>query len=661
MGITIPARSTGLRRYLTTGLLSLLGGAASLASSAATVRAEVAPPAIQARRCPIVLPLGEVEGETITCGLLTVPENYDAPQGRPVEITYIVLHSHNPLPQPDPVVHLVGGPGGSAVGSLDYRADIFDTLRRSRDIVLFDQRGTQYSSRLDCDPYFQVLTAQLDGDPELAALFEERAAQEDISLSLMQTKIAMSTCARGLARLGVDLSQYNSVNNVRDITALVGALGYERFNLYGISYGTRLALTMMRDGPYGPAASGPVTLRSVVLDSSYPVHINNYENTTNLNEEVILQLFEDCAGDPVCQADYPDLENRFAALLTRLDESPLTLDPPAELFFSSSVVSQVTPAIMRLLVSRFLDGEPWFAPYFPRIIDELDAGDTTTLALALSGQLRHDNDPSAPPEPATLNTEDRRSRADAMQRAADREAVRQRPGYSWLNDAYDFASALPEAQREDALLELNVINAAPRSPDTLRRYVETYFTGDAARTLLNDIAALSPDQVRSAFEIISDLNDSDTTEGMHYAVECHEEFGFNDRDQAQAIYDGLRFPLLGLSGWTVTNQATAVCDLWPSGRASALENDAVESDIPTLVMAGAYDSQTPPSWNQLAAAPLTHVHYVLFPNSGHGVIAYSQCAQEVSAAFIDAPTQAPNSACTETLQPKFVELDHPLD
>ncbi|MEO0407900.1 MAG: alpha/beta fold hydrolase, partial [Cyanobacteria bacterium P01_A01_bin.135] len=583
-------------------------------------------------------------------------------RGRQVEITYIVLHSSSPLPKPDPVVHLVGGPGGSAVGSLNYRTDIFQTLRRSRDIVLFDQRGTQYSSRLDCNPYFQVLSAQVEDDPELASQLEELAAEdEQLTPSILQTQIAMSACARGMSRLGVDLSQYNSVNNVRDITALVSALGYQHFNLYGISYGTRLALTLMRDGPYVSAATSPVTLRSVVLDSAYPVQINNYENTTNLNEEVIQQLFEDCTRDAVCRTEYPNLEARFGALLTRLDESPIAVDEPIELFFSGQVVRQVTPAIARLLVSRFLDGEPWFAPYFPRIIHELEAGETATLALALSGQLRDDSDPTAPADPAALPTEERRSQVEVQWREEARREVRQRPGYSWLNNAYDLASDLPEPIREEALLELNLINAAPRTAGTLKQYVEAYFTEEPATTLLADLEALSPDQVRAAFEVISDLNNSGSTEGMHYSVECHEEFAFNDRERAQAIYEGLSFPLLGTAGWTVTNQIEAVCAVWPSGRAAAIENEPVASDVPTLVMAGAYDSQTPPSWNQLALTPLTNAHYVAFPNTGHGAIAYSHCAQQVSAAFIDAPTQPPDSDCTQTLQPRFVGLEEPLN
>ncbi|MGF1513994.1 MAG: alpha/beta fold hydrolase [Elainellaceae cyanobacterium] len=601
------------------------------------------------RRCPVALPVGET-AQTLSCGILTVPENYGAP-GRRVEISYIVLHSRSLSPAPDPIVHLVGGPGGSAIESLPYRTDIFDTLRRSRDVILFDQRGAQYSSRLDCQPYFQALAARLEENDETIALFEELSEQDpDRPLGILEARVAMGDCAEGLERLGVDLTQYNSVSNVQDIANLVDALGYDTFNLYGISYGTRLALTMMRDRPEN--------LRSVILDSAYPVHINNYENTTNLNEEVVLRLFDDCAADPDCAASYPDLPQRFGQVLHQVNATPIELAEPVDLFESDSVVSRVTPAIVRLLVNRFLDDYPWFAPYFPRIVYELDAGETTTLALALSGALQDEQRAALTPESeqALLTAEDMRSQTDMLQ-AERRAEFRQRPGFSWLNAVHDRASELPEPRSEAALFELYLLPASSRDVTVFTSYVETFFEGEDAEELLAALKALEPGEVRSAFEIISDLNNSDTTQGMHYAVECREEFPFNSRDRAQAIFDGLRFPLLGEAGWTVTNQATAVCEVWPSGVASAIENAAVTSDIPALILSGAYDTQTPPSWNQLAASSLTNAYLVDFPNTGHGVIGYSQCAEDIAEAFLNNPAIAPDVSCTAALQPEFVGLE----
>src|SRR6185312_12956667 len=95
--------------------------------------------------------MGEVE-----CGTLQVPENWSQPEGRQILITYVVLKSTGATPKSDPILYLEGGPGGSALTGLDaYAGTIFDEMRQDRDIVLFDQRGTQFSSPLECS-FFTV-------------------------------------------------------------------------------------------------------------------------------------------------------------------------------------------------------------------------------------------------------------------------------------------------------------------------------------------------------------------------------------------------------------------------------------------------------------------------------------------------------------------------
>lgn len=121
---------------------------------AAIAQASSPPPLYQTQTipCPVALPL-ETEGKTMTCGVLTVPENYQQPNGRQVEITYARFHSTSLSPLPDPVFYLEGGPGGSSVSRLDvYSRVIFAPHRQTRDVVLFDQRGTQFSSALGCAP-----------------------------------------------------------------------------------------------------------------------------------------------------------------------------------------------------------------------------------------------------------------------------------------------------------------------------------------------------------------------------------------------------------------------------------------------------------------------------------------------------------------------------
>ncbi|MBN1679665.1 MAG: alpha/beta hydrolase, partial [Anaerolineae bacterium] len=113
----------------------------------------------------------------------------------------------------------------------------------------------------------------------------------------------------------IDLAQYNSAANAADAHDLQVALGYEQANYYGTSYGTKLALTLMRDYPDG--------VRSVILDSVYPPQVDYYsEYTPNVVRSFEL-VFADCAADESCSARYPDIDQTFYATIERLNATPV--------------------------------------------------------------------------------------------------------------------------------------------------------------------------------------------------------------------------------------------------------------------------------------------------------------------------------------------------
>ena len=264
---------------------------------------------ISNRLCPVAGPVGEVEGETYYCGLLYVPENYDEPDGRQIQITYAVLKSASLSPLPDPIVYLEGGPGGSAIDRLSFWGKTFADQRQSRDVIIFDQRGTKYSTRLDCDPFLLMLNYLIDTDPETQQIFSDISQSTDgTALSGLMAQIYMQGCAEGLTEAGYDLTQYNSRNSVKDLFELTDLLGYDQVNLYGISYGTRLALTAMRDHPD--------QIRSVVLDSTYPLQMNSLENSSNLIDEVLVKIVATCENDAKCNAAYPDFGEQLAGLIS---------------------------------------------------------------------------------------------------------------------------------------------------------------------------------------------------------------------------------------------------------------------------------------------------------------------------------------------------------
>ena len=320
----------------------------------------------------------------IACGTLDVPENWSEPEGRRIQIGYAVLKATGSQPQADPIVFLAGGPGTSPLTRIEAYARLFAPMREARDIVIFDQRGARLSSPLRCEDYSAVLGVDLPPDVIEAAGVPPAgppsdAADLDAEALLGAAREvfgpAAAACVAELQARGADLTQYNTLSNANDVVALVNALGYEHYNLYGVSYGTRLALEVMRSHP----ESG---LRSVVLDSTYPPEVPSYEQFPLEPHEVVIQLFADCQRDAECAAAYPDLQNRFIALLAQLRAEPIAIAD------GTTISDRELVAVLQTL-----GGNIQAAPYVPAMIAELERGETTTFegdlqrfALCRAGQ-----------------------------------------------------------------------------------------------------------------------------------------------------------------------------------------------------------------------------------------------------------------------------------
>lgn len=261
-------------------------------------------PVFQTATCEFGIP-GNRE---VTCGYLTVPENReDVANGRTVRLHVAIFASDSPNPAPDPIVYLEGGPGGDALEIVPLTfEDQFAPFLANRDFIIFDQRGTGYSEpSLACPELIDLTLDTLDDDLSL---------EEGEALYLA----ALAECRARLVADGVDLTVYNSAENAADVADLRQALGYEAWNLYGISYGTRLAQTVMRDHPEG--------IRSVILDSVYPLAANLQLETAVNAERAFTVFFAGCAADAACAAAYPNLAEVFAQLVTDLNETPALLE-----------------------------------------------------------------------------------------------------------------------------------------------------------------------------------------------------------------------------------------------------------------------------------------------------------------------------------------------
>ena len=259
------------------------------------------PPAAEAEwgACDFDVPAG-VE---IECGTLPVPADRDDADGGTVQLAFAVVRADAEEPAEDPVVYLSGGPGQSTLELVPLAFEqLYAPLARDRDLILVDQRGTGLTQpSLACDEYSSWAEGTLGSGLE----------PEELEAQAVQT---LEECRRRLVDDGVDLADYDSAASATDLEDLRRALGHEQWNLYGISYGTRLAQTAMRDHPDG--------IRSVVLDASYPIDADLYEETPGNAVRAMEALFDTCAADPACAARYPDLGPRFRSLVGELDAAP---------------------------------------------------------------------------------------------------------------------------------------------------------------------------------------------------------------------------------------------------------------------------------------------------------------------------------------------------
>jgi pimeloyl-ACP methyl ester carboxylesterase len=195
---------------------------------------------------------------TIACGMLTVREDRSQPNGATIQLAVAIIPTRSPTPAPDPVVYLAGGPGSAALSGAPRLARAWAPFLANRDLIVFDQRGTGFSR-----PALRCPESERSSDAELGRVL---SADESVRAEVA----ALQRCHARLVREGVHLGAYTSAASAHDLEDLRVALGYGRWNLLGISYGTRLALTAMRDTPQ--------SIRSVILDSTYPLQVNLYQH-----------------------------------------------------------------------------------------------------------------------------------------------------------------------------------------------------------------------------------------------------------------------------------------------------------------------------------------------------------------------------------------------
>jgi pimeloyl-ACP methyl ester carboxylesterase len=252
-----------------------------------------AQPLLALERCRIADPDGLVSAEA-RCGRLEVPEDPADPQGAKIGLAIAVVPAVATRARPDPLFLVAGGPGQGSIEGFAPLLGHFAGVRRERDLVLVDQRGTGGSNRLDCDMPDDVLESGEIPPAQLAALAHD--------------------CLPGLPGRP---AFYTTSIAVGDLDAVRAALGYERINVFGGSYGTRVAQHYAR--------RFPERTRSVVLDGVVPPTLALVPQIAIESQRALERVFARCAADPACDERFPALPAQFGRLDAALRGAPVAV------------------------------------------------------------------------------------------------------------------------------------------------------------------------------------------------------------------------------------------------------------------------------------------------------------------------------------------------
>jgi pimeloyl-ACP methyl ester carboxylesterase len=287
-------------------------------------------------------------GTKARCGTMLRPENPAEPDSPDIEIRVAVVPALTLAPEPDPFVPIAGGPGQGSIDNYLHISSALEGVRRTRDILLVDQRGTGGSSRLDCP---------IDDD---ALLFETEATLQD-------TLGYVEECLEAMPH---DPRYFTTSVAVTDLEAIRGALGYTQLNLYGVSYGSRVAQHFAR--------RYPESTRTVIIDGVVPPQVALGPEIATESQKAVDNILARCAEDAACNERFPDINETFDQVVAQLRESPVevTVAHP-----NTGRLQQVTFGPGQLAGSvRLLVYSPHTIALLPLFIHEAGQGNFAPLA-----------------------------------------------------------------------------------------------------------------------------------------------------------------------------------------------------------------------------------------------------------------------------------------
>ena len=305
---------------------------------------------------------------TAWCGRLAVPEDPSKADGKKIDVHVAVLPAYTRTRAPDPLVLLAGGPG-QAASDLGKLALLFDPVRRSRDIVLIDQRGTGRSHPFNCKLFdtLDPVAAMMQMDPDAGAI---------------------RACASGFDG---DPRLYTTPSYVADLEAVRKAMGIDQYNLWGGSYGTRVALAYL--------AAHPQSIRSMIIDGVAPTSMRILIEGLHNGQSQLARTLADCHANAACAAAYPKLADDWATVTRdyaapkrvtiihprsgqpqQIDADFLAIDAALRTLLYSAEYSALVPEIVTRAAAG--DVSPLFAASL-RIVGDLGVGMNIGLQLSV--------------------------------------------------------------------------------------------------------------------------------------------------------------------------------------------------------------------------------------------------------------------------------------
>lgn len=280
-------------------------------------------------------------------GTFHVPENRANPRSREIAISYVRFPSTGEYPGP-PIIYLAGGPGGSGVETARaWRFSLFMAMRDFGDVIALDQRGTGWSNHIP------VCEANV-GLP-----LDQAILREDMEEGMAELA---NGCAAFWEDAGVDLAGYNTLESARDIEALRTELGVEKVSLWGISYGSHLALATLK--------TMPRNIHKVVIAS-----VEGLDQTVKLparTDAYFERLQAAINADAEAAKLFPDIKDLMRRVHSRLEATPAAWEITSPNSEAASVA--IGKVEMQILASSMIS-DPRLSKELPWLYLMAESGD----------------------------------------------------------------------------------------------------------------------------------------------------------------------------------------------------------------------------------------------------------------------------------------------